>query len=81
MKIITSYNVRIKTEYITALKDTVSLYTDAVRYFIDIILKEWDNLNGKRSLEVQHYIESLTHATSSVDPKYPDFDIPDQCPR
>ena len=41
MKITTSYNVRLKTEYITALKDTVNLYTDAVRYFINIILKDY----------------------------------------
>lgn len=38
MKIITSYNVRLKTEYISALKQTVMLYTDAVRFYMDVIL-------------------------------------------
>ena len=74
MKIVTSYNVRIKTEYISALKDTVAIYTDAVRFFIDVVLKEWDHIHSLRSLEAQSYIESVSHRTAQHDEIIYSFD-------
>ncbi len=60
MKIVTSYNVRLKTEYIPALKQTVTVYTDAIRYFMDIILQEWDNVKDLSSKSLVNCMESLT---------------------
>ena len=75
MKIVTSYNVRLKTEYIPALKQTVTVYTDAVRYFMDILLQEWDNVKDLSSKSLVNCVESLTHYTEkNTYPKYPDFD-------
>lgn len=74
MKIFTSYNVRLKTKYISALKQTVCLYTDAVRFYIDVILKEWHAFNGLSMNETVSCAETLTHATTKhPNPKY-DFD-------
>ena len=76
MKIITSYNIRLKTEHISALKQTVMIYTDTIRYFIDVILQEWDNVKDLSSMSLVNCIESLTHSTEkNINPKYPDFDI------
>ena len=66
MKIVTSYNVRLKTEYIPALKQTVTVYTDAVRYFMDIILQEWDNVKDLSSKSLVNCVESLTHYTEKI---------------
>lgn len=74
MKIITSYNVRLKTEYIPALKQTVNLYTAAVGFYIDLILSEWDSFKGLSTNETVPCAEALSHATSAHPaPKY-DFD-------
>ena len=75
MNIVTSYNVRLKTEYIRAFKDTVAFYTDAVRYFINVILQEWNKVSNLSIKETITYIESLTHASELHPyPKYQDFD-------
>ena len=64
MKIITSYNVRLKTEYISALKQTVMLYTDAVRFYMDVILEEWNTFAGMSTNEAVLCAEILSHATT-----------------
>ncbi|RHP33042.1 transposase [Clostridium sp. AF34-10BH] len=74
MKIITSYNVRLKTEYISSLKQTVMLYTDAVRFYMDVILEEWNTFAGMSTNETVLCAERLSHATTAHPvPKY-DFD-------
>lgn len=74
MKIITSYNVRLKTEYISAMKQTVMLYTDAVRFYMDVILEEWNTFAGLSTNEAVLCAERLSHATTAHPaPKY-DFD-------
>ena len=74
MKIITSYNVRLKTEYISALKQTVMLYTDAVGFYMDVILEEWKVFAGMSTNEAVLCAEKLSHATTAHPvPKY-DFD-------
>ena len=74
MKIITSYNVRLKTEYISAMKQTVMLYTDAVCFYMDVILEEWNTFAGLSTNEAVLCAERLSHATTAHPaPKY-DFD-------
>ena len=43
MEIITTYKVKIKESH-GALKDTVNLYRQAVDFFIEVSIKEWDML-------------------------------------
>ena len=70
----TSYNVRLKTEYISALKHTVMLYTDAVRFYLDVILEEWSAFSGMGTHGAVLLAEKLSHATAThPSPKY-DFD-------
>ncbi len=46
--------------------DTVKLYRDAVDFFIDVCLKEWEALSSiKGGLMKQQFIERLTHGTAS----------------
>ena len=76
MNIVTSYNIRLKTEYIRALKDTVTIYTDAVRYFINVILQEWNKVSDLSIKETVPCIEAMTHVSElHLYPKYQDFDI------
>ena len=76
MNIVTSYNIRLKTEYIRALKDTVTVYTDAVCYFINVILQEWNKVSDLSIKETVPCIEAMTHASGLHPyPKYQDFDI------
>lgn len=69
----TAYSVKIK-HYNHIFKATVAIYRNAVDYFIDVCLDNWDavsELNGQNRLTL---VESLTHATKdNPNPVY-DFD-------
>ena len=76
MTITTSYKQRITNhEYNSILKATVMIYSDAVKYLIDVVNDNWtfiENLNSKQAI---NYIEKLIHQTNkNLNPKY-DFDV------
>ena len=75
MKIFSTYSVKIK-RYNHIFKDTVSIYRNAVDFFIHVCRKEWEDLsvlNGP--LLQQQYVERLCHATADhPDPAYHSFD-------
>ena len=76
MTITTSYKQRITNhEYNSILKATVMIYSDAVKYLIDVVNDNWtfiENLNSKQAI---NYIEKLIHQTNkNFNPKY-DFDV------
>ena len=75
MNIKTSYNARMKIAEIKALKDTVRIYTDAVRFLIDVCLNEWEEIKNMNAKAANNYIESLIHSTAMhPNPKYFKFD-------
>ena len=71
MKIMTTYKVKIKESH-GALKATVNLYRQAVDFFIDVSIKEWDIIkNIENPLQKQRKIECLVHYTrTNPNPKY-----------
>ena len=75
MEIISSYKVKIVASDIS-LKDTVSIYREALAYLIDVVNKNYDAMCAfsTKSLERQHYIEKLIHGNKNNAAKYPDFD-------
>lgn len=74
MKIMTSYPVKIK-DCNKVFRPTVVLYREAVDFFIQVCLSEWENISViQGSLAQQRFIEVSTHRTKkNPDPKY-DFD-------
>ena len=71
MNINTTYKVKIKDSH-GSLADTVELYRKATDFFIDVCLKEWENLAPiEQSLVRQRDVEIVTHSTkSALNPKY-----------
>ncbi len=71
MKMITSYSVKIK-QYNNILKATVSLYRNAVDYFVDVCLAEWETIAAiDGMLKRKTYIEQICHKTAAnPTPKY-----------
>ena len=76
MKITTSYKQRITDhQHNKVLKDTVMYYSNVVRYLLDVVNTEWNNIKELNSKQSLNYIEKLIHTTSkNPNPKY-DFDI------
>ncbi len=74
MEIISTYSVAIRT-YNKIFKNTMFIYRDAVRFFLDVALKEWDLLKDIATSDASvGVMETITHATKGhPDPKY-DFD-------
>lgn len=65
MKIFSTYSVKIK-HYNHIFNETVSLYRQAVDFFIDVCLKEWNNISSlKDSKRKYNYIESVTVCTKN----------------
>ena len=63
MEVMTTYKVKIKESH-GALKATVNLYCQAVDFFIDVSIKEWDMLEIiEQPLKKQRAIECLVHYT------------------
>ena len=75
MTITTSYKQRITNhEYNSVLKTTVMIYSDAVKYLIDVVNNEWDDIKELTSKKAMMYIEKQIHkASKNPNPKY-DFD-------
>ena len=70
-----NYSVKIK-HYNHIFDETVAIYREAVSFFIDVCLKEWEDLSKLEMLHLQQqYVEWLCHATkSNTDVKYDKFD-------
>ena len=75
MKIYTSYSIKIK-KYDNIFKDTVAIYREAVDFFIDVCMREWDGIvTIGGDLLKQQYVERLCHKTSkNTAAKYQRFD-------
>ncbi len=74
MDICSTYSVKIK-DYNNIFKESIYLYRKSVDFFIDVCLKEWDNIYPiKVDVLRKTYIEKLCHKTKqNPNPKY-DFD-------
>ena len=70
-----NYSVNIK-HYNHIFDETVAIYREAVSFFIDVCLKEWEDLSKLEMLHLQQqYVERLCHTTkSNTDVKYDKFD-------
>ena len=65
MKINSTYSVKIK-HYSNIFKNTVLLYRDAVKFFIDVCLSEWDSVSViNNSKHRMTYVEDITVSTKS----------------
>ena len=71
MKIFSTYSVKIK-HFNHIFNETISLYRQAVDFFISVCLSEWDNISSLRgSKQKYNYIESVTVRTKkNPDVKY-----------
>ncbi|MCD7996387.1 MAG: transposase [Clostridiales bacterium] len=70
MNIFSSYKVKIK-HYNHIFEETVTIYRNAVSYFIDICDKEWNTLEPLKNLEKCREVERLTLSTKkNPEPKY-----------
>ena len=74
MKCYSTYSVKIK-HYHRIFKETVSLYRKATEFFLQVCLKEWDELFIKTSHQRLLYVENLCHQTKKNQTvKYTTFD-------
>ena len=65
MEIYTSYSVKIK-HYNRIFEKTAHLYQDAVDFFINVCLQEWDHISViKGSNNQQTFVEQLSHRTKN----------------
>ncbi len=64
MKLISTYSVKIKN-YNHIFKESVEQYRSAVRFFVDVVLAEWDDVSTIQGLKLQQsFVESLTVQTT-----------------
>ena len=70
-----NYSVKIK-HYNHIFDETVAIYREAVSFFIDVCLKEWEDISKLEMLHLQQQrVERLCHATkANTDVKYDKFD-------
>ena len=58
------------------MKQTADICLDALKFFVDVVLKEWDVLsNIKGILRKNRFIETMIHSTKNNKAKYTQFDI------
>ena len=71
MEIVSTYSVKVK-DYNQIFRDSVSLYRQAVDWFIDVVLNEWDDIQSVSGMkERKTFVESLTISSKShPNPKY-----------
>ena len=75
MNITSSYGVRLKSKTYKPIDLTVDICTKAVKFFLNVFEKEWDNMsNNVTSQEAMLFIERLTHKTSKRPTVKYDFD-------
>ena len=72
MRVTVSYGVKFKGGY-KAVKRTVDIYNEAVKYLINVVLKEWDDIKNLDGLRKKSYINKTIHGTGPYKAKY-DFD-------
>lgn len=72
MKIVTSYGVGFRDGY-AAVKRTVEIYNCAIRFLINIVKKEWPNIENLEGKLRNNYIEKVVHSTVNNKAIY-DFD-------
>lgn len=73
MKLVNSYNVELQ-HINKSLKDTISIYRDAVAFLIDVFSIEWTSLKPLKLKEKNNFAEHLVHSTKdNPNPPY-DFD-------
>ena len=71
MKLITQYSCKIK-HYNSIFKETIQLYRETVDYFIDICLREWNQISTiEGSKSRQRFVEKLCITTSDSMAVYP----------
>ncbi len=75
MKIYSTYGVKIKYHN-KDLRDTVSVYRDAVDFFIDVVLREWHVISGISGDQYKmRKVEILCHSTAhNTEVRYREFD-------
>lgn len=75
MEIFSTYSVKIK-HYNHIFKETVSLYREAVDFYIHVCLEHWDILfQEKNSVKRVNILERFTHKTKKNPVvQYPSFD-------
>lgn len=65
MKLYSSYDVKIK-HYNHIFKDTLTLYRNASKFYLDVILQEWDNVVlCNTNHDKLNFIESITVSTKT----------------
>jgi hypothetical protein len=64
MDIYSTYSVKIK-HYNRIFMKTVELYRDAVDYFIQVCLKEWDSLKNLNGVKTVNAMERMTIRTKN----------------
>ena len=75
MKISSTYSVKIK-HYNRIFKDTVAIYRNAVDFFINVCVNEWDGISSLVGRQRLSFIETLTHRTATNNHvKYTEFDL------
>ena len=74
MKIYSTYSVKIK-KYNRIFSETVTIYRNAVQFFIEVCLFEWVKITAIQSNQAQMmYVESLCHKTKKNPSSKYDFD-------
>jgi putative transposase len=74
MKITKTVKLKI-TSHSKIFNETLKIYNEALLFMIDVISKEWKNLESLSSKERVNFVEKLTHETTKNPyPKY-DFDF------
>ena len=75
MTLYSTYSVKIK-HYNHIFEETVAIYREAVSFFINVCLNEWEDLAKMKILHLQQqHVEHLCHATqANAEVKYDKFD-------
>ena len=73
MKIIKTTKLKI-ISHTKSLEPTIKIYNEALSFYIDVVSKEWDNIESLKSNEQLRLLEKLTHKTKkNLNVQY-DFD-------
>ena len=73
MKIIKTAKLKI-ISHTKSLEPTIKIYNEALSFYIDVVLREWNNIKSLKSNEQLRLLEKLTHKTKkNPNVKY-DFD-------
>lgn len=74
MKITSSYAVEFKCDNMSALKETLDVFHNAVSYVMNVANTEWDSVfKEEKAFKKQQFVERLIHSVKGRKAKY-DFD-------